>query len=167
MNIQAPTHPGRQEQGLGAPQQAKSSGMEFHKRNGSLAAREAKMSGEQAAREQSIAQKASQAGLQQGQIEATNAMTNKLMRERAILEQANARFSQPTTREGLMPPAEEYMVPPEQVEVQQITDLLKQGATPEQLVQSGRHPEFVNAAMGAFQAEEAATINQYNQAQGL
>lgn len=152
MNVK---HPARQEQGLGAPSQPQSSGTEFYTRNGSLAAREAQMSGEQQAKEQAIAQQAAQAGLQQGQLAATNAMTDKLVRERAILEQSSA-LGQP--------------VAPEQVEVGQLTDRLMQGVSPEQLIQEGRHPEFVRAAIGNFQAIQAQSEQQFiadQQAQGM
>lgn len=157
-------HPARQEQGLGAPAAPQSSGAEYFTRNGSLAAKEAQMSGEQAARENAIAKQAAQQGLQAGQVQAANAMTNKLLTEKAMLESFGQQAPQ-----GLAP---QQGVDPRSIQAEQATDALLSGQTSvEGLIAAAEQGQLdmgaATQAIQNFRNMEAQTANQYNQAQGL
>ena len=165
MNTQ---HPARQE-GLGQPEAPQSSGAEFFKRHGSLVAKEAQMNGQQAAKEQALAAQAADAGYKQGQAETANAMTNKLMSERAAIEA----FAQPTMRSQLLGNErglEGPSIPPEvAAQSEQLAMQLLDGqVNPEAVMQAADQGDLVAAqAIKIAQEMEAQAGQQYAQAQGL
>lgn len=142
-----PQHPGRQQQGLGAPtapQQGQGQPNPYVTPNEALAQANGRLTGET---EMKLAQ-AQQAGAQAGKMEAE---ANLLRGLGAMGQQAQA--------------AEQAEM--QKIQMDQITSAMMQGATPEQLVQQGADPRLVEQGIMYMQQQQIQAEQQYNQQQGL